>query len=175
MGGCNCNYQNNECDESNQNDSSILDPNGDNWCYNKDDCLDVNYYKQYNGTEGNADLGRYPDTEDLDKDYNLDTSNNYFTTTIDPITKNTVDNKKIHDIQKLAGKPIFKVNNIMILGLGKIGRLLAKSLQVDYNVKVIEINENKAKKYSENLDECLILVGDGLDIEFLESENKVLI
>ena len=84
MGGCNCNYQNNECDESNQNENASLDPNGDNWCYNKDDCLDVNYYKQYNGTEGNADLGRYPDTEDLDKDYNLDISNNYFTATIDP-------------------------------------------------------------------------------------------
>ena len=41
----------------------------------------MDYYRQYNGTEGNADLGRYPDTEDLDKDYSLDLSNNYFTTT----------------------------------------------------------------------------------------------
>jgi len=83
LGGCNCDFQNNECNESFKNDDSNLDPNGDNWCYNKDDCLDVNYYKQYNGTEGNADLGRYPDTEDLDRDYNLDINNNYFTVTID--------------------------------------------------------------------------------------------
>ena len=32
---------------------------------------------------------------------------------------------------------IFKVNNIMILGLGKLGRLIAKSLQIDYNIKII--------------------------------------
>ena len=41
----------------------------------------------------------------------------------------------------------------MILGLGKIGRLLAKSLQIDYNVKILENNPIKAKKYSSDLDE----------------------
>ena len=91
MGGCNCDFQNNECNENFQNEDLSLDPNGDNWCYNKDDCLDINYYKQYNGTEGNADLGRYPDTEDLDKDYNLDTGNNYFTAIIDPKSNNYTD------------------------------------------------------------------------------------
>ena len=63
------------------------------------------------------------------------------------------------------------MKNIIILGAGKIGRLLAKSLQFDYNVKVIELSEKKAKKYSPNLEESLILVGDGLDNELLESEN----
>tara|TARA_Y100000590_G_C15691473_1_gene1003533 strand:- start:261 stop:1610 length:1350 start_codon:yes stop_codon:yes gene_type:complete len=81
------------------------------------------------------------------------------------------DNNIIDDIQKMTGKPSFKSQNIMILGLGKISRLLAKSLQSDYNVKIIEKNPLKAKKYSANLDESLILVGDGLDEEFLESEN----
>tara|TARA_B100000029_G_scaffold214220_1_gene212178 strand:- start:1687 stop:2367 length:681 start_codon:yes stop_codon:yes gene_type:complete len=71
----------------------------------------------------------------------------------------------------MVGKPSFKVNNIMILGLGKLGRLIAKSLQVDYNVKILEIDKEKAKKYSVNLDECLILNADGLDLEMLESEN----
>ena len=84
FGGCNCDYKGDLCDESHINESFNQDPNGDNWCYNKDGCLDVNYYKQYNGTEGNADLGRYPDSEDLDKDYNLDVSNNYFTVSINP-------------------------------------------------------------------------------------------
>ena len=45
----------------------------------------------YNGTEGNADLGRYPDTEDLDNDYSLDITNNYFTTTIDPTSLEYTD------------------------------------------------------------------------------------
>lgn len=77
----------------------------------------------------------------------------------------------IDDIQKMAGKPSFDVKNVMILGCGKIGRLLAKSLQYDYNVKIIEKNKDKAKFFSPNLSESLMLIGDGLDIEFLESEN----
>ena len=74
-------------------------------------------------------------------------------------------------VQKLSGKPIFNVNNIMILGAGKIGRLLAKSLQYDYNVKIIENDKIKAAKYAPTLKNTLILVGDGLDPDLLESEN----
>ena len=77
----------------------------------------------------------------------------------------------IDDIQKMAGKPSFDVKNVMILGSGKIGRLLAKSLQKDYNVKIIEKNKEKAKIFSKKLTDSLMLIGDGLDIEFLESEN----
>ena len=51
----------------------------------------------------------------------------------------------IDDIQKMAGKPSFDVKNVMILGSGKIGRLLAKALQFDYNVKIVEKNKEKAK------------------------------
>ena len=89
----------------------------------------------------------------------------------DDVVYFSVNTDIIDNIQKMAGKPPFKVKNIMILGLGKIGRLLAKSLQYDYNVKVIEQSEEKAKKYSPKLQESLILVGDGLNYEFLESEN----
>ena len=93
-GRCKCKYRENTptdednwdnlCDEDDKNIDWESDPNKDNWCYNTEGCSDVDYYRQYNGTEGNADLGRYPDTEDLDKDYSLDLSNNYFTTTIYP-------------------------------------------------------------------------------------------
>ena len=90
-GGCNCQFREDtysitqdECSSIYENPDSEFDPNGDNWCYNNSQCADINYYRQYNGTEGNADLGRYPDTEDLDKDYNLDIRDDYFTTTIDP-------------------------------------------------------------------------------------------
>jgi len=79
--------------------------------------------------------------------------------------------KDIPEIQRMTGKPSFKVRNIMILGAGKIGRLLAKSLQTDYNVRIIENNHEKAKKVGKNLDDTLILDADGLDIDFLSSEN----
>ena len=89
----------------------------------------------------------------------------------DDVVYFVVDTDIVDEIQKMSGKPPFKVKNIMILGIGKIGRLLAKSLQYDYNVKIIEKLETKAKKYSPNLEETLVLVGDGLDNELLESEN----
>jgi len=77
----------------------------------------------------------------------------------------------IPNIQKMTGKPAFKVKNIAILGAGKIGRLLAKSLQSDYNVRILEKDEAKAKKYGNGLDDALMVIGDGLETDFLESEN----
>ncbi len=80
-------------------------------------------------------------------------------------------NTDIENIQKMCGRPSIDLKNIMILGAGKVGRLLAKSLQSDYHVRVVEKNESKAKKFSNKLTDTLMLVGDGLDIDFLESEN----
>ena len=79
--------------------------------------------------------------------------------------------KDIPEIQRMAGKPAFKVKNIMILGLGKIGRLLAKSLQSEYNVRIVEQNYEKAKIFGKKLSDTLILQANGLDIDFLNSEN----
>ena len=61
----------------------------------------------------------------------------------------------------------------MIIGAGKIGRLLSKSLQYDYNLKLIEKSPEKAEKYNASLSNTLMLIGNALDTEFLESENNV--
>ena len=79
--------------------------------------------------------------------------------------------KDVPEIQRMAGKPAFKVKNIMIMGAGKIGKLLAKSLQGDYNVKIIEHDYKKAKNIGKKLSNTLVLEADGLDIDFLTSEN----
>jgi len=79
--------------------------------------------------------------------------------------------KDINEIQRMAGKPAFKVKNVMILGAGKLGRLLAKSLQSDYNVRIVEQDYEKAKKFGKKLTDTLILQANGLDIDFLNSEN----
>ncbi len=107
----------------------------------------------------------------IDRDENTFVPHNESIYKKDDVVYFLVDSDIIDDVQKMAGKPPFKVKNVLILGLGKIGRLLAKSLQYDYNVKIIEQSETKAKKYSANLTESLVLVGDGLDYELLESEN----
>jgi len=77
----------------------------------------------------------------------------------------------IQNIQQMAGKPAIRVKNITILGAGKIGRLLAKSLQSEYNVRIIEKNKDKVIKYGEKFIDTLIVHADGLETDFLESEN----
>ena len=57
------------------------DPSGDNFVLSQTSSIDpMNYYK-INGTEGNAvltDVGRLPDTEDLNRNGNVDLVNSYF-------------------------------------------------------------------------------------------------
>ena len=77
----------------------------------------------------------------------------------------------VENVQQLAGKPAFNVNNIMLVGAGKIGRLLAKSLEYDYNLKLIEKSKDKAEKYNASLSNTLMLIGNALEPDFLESEN----
>ncbi len=57
------------------------DPSGDNFSFTKTGSLNWQDYFNINGTEGNAvltDIGRFPDTEDLNKNGNLDLANSYF-------------------------------------------------------------------------------------------------
>ena len=77
----------------------------------------------------------------------------------------------LNEIQLMTGKSPFKVKNIMIMGGGKVGRLLAASLEDEYNLKLLEKNIEKADSISDKLKNTLILTDDGLDIDFLESEN----
>ncbi|MAJ44142.1 MAG: Trk system potassium transporter TrkA [Candidatus Marinimicrobia bacterium] len=79
--------------------------------------------------------------------------------------------ENVKKVQQMAGKPAIDVNSIMILGAGKIGRLLAKSLQNDYNIRLVEKNVGKAWSIKEKLKDILVLTEDGTNIEFLESEN----
>ena len=72
----------------------------------------------------------------------------------------------------LLCKELTETHRIMILGGGKIGRTLAKELPSDsINVRLVDYNRSKAGQISHNIDESMILYGDGTDIEFLKSEN----
>ena len=75
----------------------------------------------------------------------------------------------MHISQKVALKNVKKV---MILGGGKISYYLADRLShFGINVKIIEIQRETCKYLSENLDNVLILHGDGTDLKLLEEEN----
>jgi len=62
-------------------------------------------------------------------------------------------------------------SRVMIVGGGKIGYSLAKELEDDYKIKLIDSNKDKCKKLSKNLDKTIVLHGSATDEDLLKSEN----
>ena len=63
------------------------------------------------------------------------------------------------------------VRRVMIAGGGNIGQRLAKALENDYAVKIIEHNKLRCEELSGHLHKALVLRGDVTDEALLESEN----
>ncbi len=65
-----------------------------------------------------------------------------------------------------------KLKDIMIIGAGKITTYLAEALiKNKFNVKIIEINPDKAKELAELLPQATVIVGDGSDQNLLREEG----
>lgn len=70
------------------------------------------------------------------------------------------------------GVPSPKIKNIMIVGGGRIAFYLSKMLiEMNYNVKIIEMNEQKAKELAFELPKATIINADATDYEILEEEG----
>ncbi|MEL6710110.1 MAG: Trk system potassium transporter TrkA [Pseudomonadota bacterium] len=67
-----------------------------------------------------------------------------------------------------AEKPF---RRLMFAGGGNIGRRLAAALESDYQVKLIEHNQQHAEKIAEQLSRTIVLHGDAADEELLLEEN----
>ena len=86
----------------------------------------------------------------------------YFTT-----VKNGVD-----AIVKLTGKVKQEIKNVMILGGSKIGYKTAKDLcKSRFNVKLIESGKDKAFEIADDIPECLVINGDGRNVDLLQEES----
>lgn len=64
-----------------------------------------------------------------------------------------------------------KVRRIMIGGAGNIGLRVAKALEAEYEVKIIESRRERAELVAQRLDSTLVLLGDTTDEELLEREH----
>ncbi len=83
--------------------------------------------------------------------------------------KENID-KLIKKGQICVGKAYLK--NVMILGGGKIGYYLADKLDaLGIQVKIIEQNKERCEYLSEKLNNPLVILGDGTDINLLEEED----
>ncbi|MDD5299104.1 MAG: Trk system potassium transporter TrkA [Gallionella sp.] len=60
---------------------------------------------------------------------------------------------------------------VMIVGGGNIGRRLAKALERDYQVKLIEYNKKSCEKLASELANTLVLHGDGTDEKLMQQEH----
>lgn len=78
----------------------------------------------------------------------------------------------VNKFLKVAGLINTKTKNVMIIGGSKIAEYLAKSLtKMNMNVKIIEVNEKKAKELSEKLDNVLVINADASDQNILYEEG----
>lgn len=65
-----------------------------------------------------------------------------------------------------------KIERVMIIGAGRIGRHLAKILDhVGISIKVIEKSRERCNELAKSIDKGLVLCGDGTDIDLLIEEG----
>jgi len=77
----------------------------------------------------------------------------------------------LNELLLLGGKQKIEVNNIMVVGGGRVGRVIAKRMEDELNIKLIENNRERCLQLTELLDETLIINGDARDINLLEDEG----
>ena len=79
--------------------------------------------------------------------------------------------KHIRSLLKSTRQTDKPVRRIIIASGGNIGRRLAKLLENRYQVKVIELETEKAQQAAEELNNAIVLNGDAADEELLLEEN----
>ncbi len=71
----------------------------------------------------------------------------------------------------LTGKKRSKIKYVMILGGSKTGLNAARVLSKNYKVQIIEQNKSRCIELSDELEDTLVVHGDGRDIGLLRSEG----
>ena len=75
------------------------------------------------------------------------------------------------ELLALGGKKKVEINNIMIVGGGRVGKVIARRVENNLNVKLIEIDRVRCEGLSDLLNDTLIINGDARDINLLEDEG----
>ncbi|MBN2366901.1 MAG: Trk system potassium transporter TrkA, partial [Calditrichaeota bacterium] len=83
------------------------------------------------------------------------------------------DKKLIPEIARITGKENVSIQNIMILGGGLIGRYVARALENELNIKIIESRSEKSEEIADILQKTLVIHGDGTDMDLLAVEGII--
>ncbi len=77
----------------------------------------------------------------------------------------------IKEMMKFSGKENFIAKRIMILGGSRIGKRVAQTLQKECFIKLIEIDPAKCEILADELENTLVINGDGRDANILIQEG----
>ena len=77
----------------------------------------------------------------------------------------------LKDIIRLSGKKQINVHNVMIVGGGRVGRITAKRLEKDLNIKILEIDKERCMDLTNYLEEALVVNADARNLDILEEEG----
>ena len=78
----------------------------------------------------------------------------------------------VYELYDLMGSSKEKIQNVMILGGGRVGIKTASDLsEKGYHVKLVEVNKSKANEIADMLTQTLVIHGDGRDVDLLNEEN----
>ncbi len=80
-------------------------------------------------------------------------------------------NTAVQKVLEFSGKTNIRVRDLMILGGGKIGMMVAKALEGHTNIKLIENNRERCEVLTDVLEQTLILSGDGRSTDLLMEEE----
>ena len=80
-------------------------------------------------------------------------------------------NNATQRIVEQSGRSEVVIRNMMILGGSRIGVRIARELQEDVNIKLVDYNADKAFRLAEYLDKTLIINEDGRDTEAMLEED----
>ena len=83
------------------------------------------------------------------------------------VTKKTSVSKVLKEFRRLDKA----YKNIIIAGGGRIGLNLAKHLEENHRVRIIEMDQDRVKKIADELDDVLVLRGNASDEELLLEEG----
>lgn len=77
----------------------------------------------------------------------------------------------VKDIIRLSGKKQLNIHNVMIVGGGRVGRITAKRLEKDLNIKVLEKSKDRCMELTNYLSDALVVNVDARNLDLLEDED----
>lgn len=77
----------------------------------------------------------------------------------------------IKELMQLSGKTKFNINNVMIVGGGRVGKITAKRLENELSIKILEIDKERCFELSNILSDSMIINADARNVDLLEEEG----